>query len=204
MTTANKITILRILLIPFFVVELLYYLETGDEVNRLLALLTFAVTAILDGVDGYIARRYNQKSELGAILDPLADKLLLMSGIVTLSFNHGSYIGQIPLWLTGTIIGRDLLVLIGIAVVRFIVGKVIVRPRIMGKIATVLQMIVVLWILLDWDRDLNARWLKTWMLGAALCTGVSGLLYIWDGVKQLGSHPASSPTVKNEKTGVME
>jgi CDP-diacylglycerol--glycerol-3-phosphate 3-phosphatidyltransferase len=194
MTTANKITILRILLIPFFVVELLYYLETGDEVHRLLALLTFAVTAILDGVDGYIARRYNQKSELGAILDPLADKLLLVSAIVTLSFNHAPYLGQIPLWLTGTILGRDLLLLTGIAVVRFTVGKVIVRPRIMGKIATVLQMIVVIWILLDWDRDLNVRWLKTWMLGAAICTGMSGLLYVWDGVKQLGSHPASSPT----------
>jgi len=66
------------------------------------------------------------------------------------------------------------------------VGKVIVRPRIMGKIATVLQMIVVIWILLGWDRDLNARWLKIWTLGAAVCTGVSGLLYVWDGVKQLG------------------
>jgi CDP-diacylglycerol--glycerol-3-phosphate 3-phosphatidyltransferase len=170
----------------------------------LLALLSFAVTAILDGVDGYIARRYNQKSELGAILDPLADKLLLLSAIVTLSFNHGPYIGQIPLWLTGIIIGRDLLVLIGIAVIRFIVGKVIVRPRLMGKIATVLQMIVVFWILLDWDRDLNARWLKAWTFGAAICTGVSGLLYIWDGVKQLGSHPASLPTVKSGKTEVME
>jgi CDP-diacylglycerol--glycerol-3-phosphate 3-phosphatidyltransferase len=200
MTTANKITILRILLIPFFVVELIYYLETGNEVHRLLALLSFAVTAILDGVDGYIARRYNQKSELGAILDPLADKMLLVSGIITLSFNHGSYIGQIPLWLTGTILGRDLLLLIGIAVIRLTVGKVIVRPRFMGKIATVLQMIVVLWILLDWDRELNARWLKIWTLGAAVCTGVSGLLYIWDGVKQLGAHPASSPT----KTGATD
>ena len=204
MTTANKITILRILLIPFFVVELIYYLQTGNEVHRLLAILTFAVTAILDGVDGYIARRYNQKSELGAILDPLADKLLLVSAIVTLSFNHGPYIGQIPLWLTGTILGRDLLLLVGIAVIRLTVGKVVVRPRIMGKIATVLQMIVVLWILLDWDRDLNVRWLKVWTFGAAICTGVSGLLYIWDGVKQLGSHPASSPTVKSGRTGVME
>src|SRR5208283_4011313 len=89
MTTANKITILRILLIPFFVVELVYFIQTGDEVHRLLALLSFAVTAILDGVDGYIARRYNQKSELGAILDPLADKLLLVSGIVTLASTTG-------------------------------------------------------------------------------------------------------------------
>ncbi len=194
MTTANKVTILRILLIPFFVVVLIYYLQTGNELYRLLALLSFAVTAILDGVDGYIARHYNQKSELGAILDPLADKLLLVSAIVTLSFNHAAYIGQIPLWLTGTILGRDLLLLMGIAVIRLTVGRVIVRPRVSGKIATVLQMIVVLWILLNWDHDLSGRWLKGWTLGAAICTGISGVLYVWDGVRQLGSHPASSPT----------
>lgn len=203
MTTANKITILRILLIPFFVVETLYYVETGNEVHRLLAILSFAITAILDGVDGYIARRYNQKSELGAVLDPLADKLLLVSGVILLSFNHSPRLGQIPLWLTGIIIGRDLLVLTGIAVIRLIVGKVIVRPRVVGKIATVFQMIVILWILLDWDRDLNGRWLKLWTLGAGACTGLSGLLYVWDGVKQLGAHPASLASVKTERTGVI-
>ncbi len=199
MTTANKITILRILLIPFFVVETLYYVETGNEVHRLLAILSFAITAILDGVDGYIARRYNQKSELGAVLDPLADKLLLVSGVILLSFNHSPRLGQIPLWLTGIIIGRDLLLLTGIAVIRLIVGKVIVHPRIVGKVATVFQMIVILWILLDWDRDLNGRWLKLWILGAGACTGLSGLLYVWDGVKQLGAHPASLATVKGGK-----
>src|SRR5271170_2710938 len=136
MTTANKITILRILLIPFFVVELIYYVRTGNEIHRLLAILSFAVTAILDGVDGYIARHYYQISELGKILDPLADKLLLVSGIVTLSFNHGTFLGQIPLWLTGTIIGRDCLILIGMVVIYYIVGKVVVRPRFIGKIAT--------------------------------------------------------------------
>ena len=88
MTTANKITILRILLIPFFVFEALYYVSDGHELHRLLAILSFAVAAICDGVDGYIARRYNQRSELGAILDPLADKLLLVSGIILLSFDH--------------------------------------------------------------------------------------------------------------------
>src|SRR5438445_9801192 len=88
MTTANKITILRILLIPFFVVEVLYYVKTANEVHRLLAILSFAVAAICDGVDGYIARHYNQRSELGAILDPLADKLLLVSGVVVLGFDH--------------------------------------------------------------------------------------------------------------------
>ena len=194
MTTANKITILRILLIPFFVVELIYYVETGNEIHRFVAILSFAIAAILDGVDGYIARHYNQKSELGAILDPLADKLLLVSGIVALSFNHGTFLGQIPLWLTGTIIGRDLLILIGMVVIHLTVGKVVVHPRIIGKCATVLQMAVVIWILLKWDQDLNPLWMEFLMAGAAICTGVSGLLYVWDGVQQLGSHPASSPT----------
>jgi len=194
MTTANKITILRILLIPFFVVEVLYYVQTGNEVHHCLAILTFAVTAILDGVDGYIARHYNQKSELGAILDPLADKLLLVSGIVLLSFDHRPYLARVPLWLTGTIIGRDLLLVIGIAVIRLTVGKVNVHPRVLGKIATVLQMIVVIWILLGWENSLNARWLSVWTISAAVFTGLSGLLYVWDGVKQLGAHPASSAT----------
>ena len=192
MTTANKITILRILLIPFFVVEVLYYVKDGHEMHRLLALLSFAVAAICDGVDGYIARRYNQRSELGAILDPLADKLLLVSGIVVLSFDHRPYLETVPLWLTGTIIGRDILLLIGLVVIQLIVGKLKVRPRFVGKIATVLQMIVVLWILLKWDKN----WLSIWIICAASCTGISGLLYVWDGVRQLSAHPASSATVK--------
>ena len=196
MTTANKITILRILLIPFFVVEILYYVETGNELHRLLAILTFAVASILDGVDGYVARRYNQWSELGTVLDPLADKLLLVSGIVVLSFNHKPWLATIPLWLTGTIIGRDLVQAIGVIVVRLVVGKVIVRPRLTGKIATVLQMAVVLCILLKWT-EAHAEWLKIIGLGAGLFTGASGLLYVWDGTQQLGTHPASSPAAKS-------
>jgi CDP-diacylglycerol--glycerol-3-phosphate 3-phosphatidyltransferase len=123
MTTANKVTIFRMLLIPFFVVEVLYYVKSGNELHRFAGLATFAVAAICDGVDGYIARRYNQFSELGAILDPLADKLLLVSGVVLLSFDHGPLLGQIPLWLTGTIIGRDLLLLLGLIVIHITVGR---------------------------------------------------------------------------------
>ena len=200
MTTANKVTVLRILLIPFFVVELIYYVRTGNEFYRLAAILCFAAASILDGVDGYIARHYHQVSELGKILDPLADKLLLVSAIVTLSFNHGNYLGQIPLWLIGTIIGRDLLILIGFVVIYHFVGKVGVRPRVFGKIATVLQMAVVIMILLKWDWGQGVLWLKYIALGAAIFTGVSGLLYTWDGMKQLGSHPASSAT-KSKNTG---
>src|SRR5208283_5045847 len=189
MTTANKITILRILLIPFFVVEVLYYAENGHELNRILAIVCFAVAAICDGVDGYVARHYNQRSELGTILDPLADKLLLVSGIVVLSFDHPPYLESVPLWLTGTIIGRDSLILIGMLLIRLMVGKVKVRPRIIGKVATVLQMAVVLWILLQWPD----KWLRALSLATAITTGISGLLYVWDGSRQLSAHPSSSP-----------
>lgn len=191
MTTANKVTILRILLIPFFVIEVLYYVRTSNETHRVAALLCFAVAAICDGVDGYIARHYNQWSELGTILDPLADKLLLVSGVVVLSFDHGPQLGQIPLWLTGTIIGRDLLLAIGLGVIHVTVGKVKVRPRMTGKVATVLQMVCILWILLDWDEVGGGRWLHLWLYGAGLCTGLSGLLYVWDGVRQLSASPSS-------------
>jgi cardiolipin synthase (CMP-forming) len=190
MTTANKVTIVRILLIPFFVIEVLYYVRTGNELQRLLAIVSFGVAAVCDGVDGYIARRYNQRSELGAILDPLADKLLLVSAIVLLSFDQRPYLQSVPLWLTGTIIGRDILLLTGLIVIQMIVGKVRVKPRIVGKVATVLQMVIVLWILLKWDE----KWIIVWAVATGICTGLSGLLYVWDGTRQLSAHPASSPT----------
>ncbi len=197
MTTANKITILRIFLIPFFVVEILYFVQTGNELHRLLAILSFASASILDGVDGYVARHYNQWSELGTVLDPLADKLLLVSAIVVLSFDHTPRLAQIPLWLTGVIIGRDLMLAIGAVVVRLVVGKIVVRPHLTGKMATVFQMLVVGWILLRWDSHYEP--LHTWILGAGIYTAVSALFYIWDGTKQLSAHPSSSP-VKNKST----
>ncbi len=189
MTTANKISILRILLVPFFVTQVLYYVKHGEEMHRFLALMSFAVAAISDGVDGYIARRYNQKSELGAVLDPLADKLLLVSAVVVLSFDHEPWLEQLPLWFTGTIIGRDVVLLIGTSVVHHMVGKARVQPHFTGKIATVLQMITVLWALLKWD----ANWLFYWCIGAAVFTGFSGILYVTDGVRQLSTSPSSSP-----------
>jgi cardiolipin synthase (CMP-forming) len=191
MTTANKVTIARILLIPVFIVQVLYYFRNGRELHRVVGLLCFAVAAILDGVDGYIARRYNQKSELGAILDPLGDKLLLVSAVVLLSLHSPANLNvfRIPLWVIVTIISRDVMLLLGWALIQMICGKVNVRPRILGKLATVLQMIMVLWILLKWDE----RWMPSWTVSAAVCTGISGLLYVWDGMRQLSASPKSLP-----------
>ncbi len=165
------------------------------KIHHRVAVGAFETTAISDAVVGYIARHYHQISELGKILDPLADKLLLVSGIVVLSFNNAPYLRQIPLWLTGTIIGRDLLLAIGAVVIRAVVGKISVRPRMTGKIATVFQMLVVIWILLRWDLA-HGDVLEILVLGAGLFTIVSLFQYIFDGMKQLSEHPSSSPTQK--------
>ncbi|MFO1512653.1 MAG: hypothetical protein U1F83_07035, partial [Verrucomicrobiota bacterium] len=92
----------------------------------------------------------------------------------------------------------DLLVLVGLILIYITVGKVKVRPHFVGKIATVLQMVCVLWILLGWDIGWGVRWIGCWSIGAALCTGASGLLYVWDGVRQLSASPSSS-AVKSDK-----
>ena len=98
---------------------------------------------------------------------------------------------RIPLWLTGVIIGRDVLILIGLGVVYVTVGKVNVRPRFFGKIATVLQMVSILWLLLKWDSALDGEWFRYIAISAAVTTGISGLLYVWDGARQLASSPKS-------------
>ena len=99
---------------------------------------------------------------------------------------------HIPIWLTATIISRDLMILLGMVVIHMTCGKVAVRPHILGKVATVLQMITVLWTLLKW----NAHWLEGWSLGAAICTAISGLIYVLDGMRQLSASPKSLPTPK--------
>jgi CDP-diacylglycerol--glycerol-3-phosphate 3-phosphatidyltransferase len=206
MTTANKVTIFRILLVPFFIVQILYYADATNEAARewyrLAALLTFAVAALCDGLDGYIARRYNQRSELGAILDPLADKLLLVSAIVLLSRHDKPGLDRIPLWLTMMVIGRDVILMIGLVIIHYTCGVVKVKPHWIGKAATVLQMAVVLWIMLRWPSN----WLRIWIWGAGACTAISGLLYVFEGTRQISSSPisAAAPEQKSPAPNALE
>jgi CDP-diacylglycerol--glycerol-3-phosphate 3-phosphatidyltransferase len=190
MTTANKVTIFRILLVPFFIAQVIYYVKTGNELFRWFAIACFGVAALSDGVDGFLARHFKQRSELGAVLDPLADKILLVSGVVLLSLHNEPYLVAIPFWLTVTILSRDVLLLIGATVIHFVVGKVTVKPHLTGKAATVLQMTAVLWALFKF----NAEWFYYVCIAAALLTGFSGLLYVFDGMRQLAKHPASFPS----------
>jgi CDP-diacylglycerol--glycerol-3-phosphate 3-phosphatidyltransferase len=196
MTTANKITIIRILLIPVFVWLTLNYIrdfQRGNEREwqRVVGCLIFAVAAISDGVDGYIARRYHQKSELGSFLDPLADKALLVSAMILLSvrFKDGSPFDQLPLWFPVLVISRDFMLLTGTVLIHMLAGKVTARPRVVGKCATFFQMITLGWVLLKIERP-PYEWP---MYAAGLFTFVSGVWYIFDGVKQLSAHEAKKP-----------
>src|SRR5436853_906346 len=150
MTTANKITIVRILMIPAFVTMAIYYgqsIQRGAPLEwiRFSAIAIFLIAAISDGLDGYVARRYNQRSTLGVYLDPIADKGLLLSGIITLSISNWSQsdpeYGSFPAWFPVLVITRDAVILVGAVILHFLVGiKMRVKPNWTGKVATVCQM----------------------------------------------------------------
>jgi CDP-diacylglycerol--glycerol-3-phosphate 3-phosphatidyltransferase len=189
MTTANKITIVRIAMIPVFVLMAIYYGESvqrGDPIEwqRFAAIVIFLVAAASDGLDGYVARRYNQRSALGVILDPIADKGLLLSGIITLSITNWSEdpaYGKFPLWFPVLVITRDVVILVGSAVLHLLNGRVRVRPSWTGKVATVLQMVAIAWVMLQ----LRFIPLSYIVVAAGVFTFVSGVIYVMDGIRQL-------------------
>ena len=195
MTTANKITVIRILMIPVFVTLAIYYgqsIARGEpaEWQRFAAIVVFLVAAVSDGLDGYVARRYNQRSSLGVILDPIADKGLLLSGIITLSISNWSKtdpeFGQFPAWFPVLVITRDAVIVVGAVILHLLNGKVHVKPSWTGKVATVLQMVAIAWVMLQ----LRITPL-IWTVGAAgLFTLISGIIYVMNGVRQLqaGGH----------------
>src|SRR5213079_2759846 len=190
MTTANKITVARILMIPAFVTMAIYYgqsIQRGAplEWQRLAAIIIFLLAAVSDGLDGYVARRYNQRSSLGVILDPIADKGLLLSGIITLSISNWSNIdpeyGRFPAWFPVLVITRDAVILVGAGVLHLLNGKVHVKPSWTGKVATVLQMAAIAWVMLQL-RFLSLLYV---VLAAGIFTFISGIIYVSDGIRQL-------------------
>ncbi len=199
MTTANKITLVRILLIPAFVMMAIYYGESitrgePEEWQRYTAIAIFLLAAVSDGLDGYIARRYNQKSALGVVLDPIADKGLLLSAIITLSISNWSDVdpqyGRFPPWFPVLVISRDAVILIGSAILHLLNGKVQVQPSWTGKVATFLQMAAIAWVMLQ----LMFIPLLYVVLAAGLFTLISGVVYVMDGFRQLGALGQSNPS----------
>jgi cardiolipin synthase len=129
LTAANQLTILRMLLIPPFVILLLYG-------HRGWALITFGVAALTDLLDGLIARATGQKTTLGAWLDPMADKLLLVTMFIVLTLPGIGLVNRLPVWFTVLAISRDVAIVLTVAVVNLAVGRRTFRPSIFGKIAT--------------------------------------------------------------------
>ncbi|MBA2260571.1 MAG: CDP-alcohol phosphatidyltransferase family protein [Acidobacteria bacterium] len=128
LTAANQLTILRVLLIPAFVILLLYG-------YRGWALITFFTAGATDMLDGLIARTTGQKTDLGAWLDPMADKLLLVTMFIVLTL-PGIGANRLPLWFTILVISRDVAIVATVAVINLAVGPRTFRPSVFGKIAT--------------------------------------------------------------------
>lgn len=189
MNLANKITIFRLLLIPVFAALVLNYREMpgGEmEILRYLALLVFALASLSDAVDGFIARAFQQQTRLGSFLDPLADKLLLVTSVVLLSLKIPGLV-QLPIWFPVLVISRDLFLMVGALVVDLTTGHLKVRPNFLGKTTTVFQMATVLWILLKWPCP---HWV--WETAGVL-TFLSGVVYLMTGSRQFnGSSPSAT------------
>lgn len=140
-TVPNLLTVFRMVLIPVFV-SLLFYQRF------LLALTVFVLAGVTDGLDGLLARRFNQKSQLGTILDPIADKLLLVTSFVVLSMRAvfpqplPSHL-PVPFWVTVAVISRDVFILVGAAAINIVTGFRGFRPSLLGKINTTVQIFAI-------------------------------------------------------------
>ena len=129
LTFANQLTILRIVLIPAFVLLVVY--------GRLgAALLVFMTAGATDALDGLIARRAGQRTSLGAWLDPMADKLLLVTTFIVLTLPAIPLTNHLPLWLTVVVISRDVVILAVVAIVNLAIGPRTFRPSMLGKATT--------------------------------------------------------------------
>lgn len=185
MTVANRITLLRILLIPVFVTFAVYYGRSvsrgeSEEWLRMAAIGTFILASATDGLDGWVARRFNQKSRLGVILDPIADKGLLLAAILTLSL--GNWVYTLPVWFAVLVVAREAIVVIGFGLMKYFSHPIEVEPSLMGKAATALQMVCIAWIMLQVPYSGYVVW------AAAVLTAWSGAEYVLQGMRQFGSH----------------
>jgi cardiolipin synthase (CMP-forming) len=177
LTTANQLTILRIVFVPVFIILLAYH-EIGW------ALSTFVAAGITDVLDGIIARRFGQKTSIGAVLDPLADKLLMTSSILLLSLPQMEFMNIIPRWLMILIIFRDMFILLVSLIVVLMVGWRVFTPTPYGKASTVMQVLTVLAVLYANWRHTTVSELQIVFYMTGLMTAFSGLHYLVRGLRQ--------------------
>jgi CDP-diacylglycerol--glycerol-3-phosphate 3-phosphatidyltransferase len=154
MTFASKITVTRILMVPVFAVFAVAYgisVKSGhpDESLRWWALGIFVTAASSDGLDGWIARRFNQMSKFGAYIDPIADKVLLLTGVLVLTFmDWGENGWSLPGWFAVIVFLRDTIIMVGVKCLQVRRYDVHIAPHWSGKICTVTQMFALGWVML--------------------------------------------------------
>jgi cardiolipin synthase len=174
MTIPNLITAFRIILVPVFVIYLI-----NDRLSS--ALVIFLICMISDGIDGMVARLFNQKSRLGAYLDPLADKTLLVTAFVLLGVR-----GYLPSWLTVTAIARDVMILLGVLVFHLNRLELRIRPSAVSKINTCFQFITLSMVLLKGFLLLPSAIYEALYYITATLTIISGLHYMQYGLRAMG------------------
>jgi len=189
MTIPNLITAFRIILVPVFVIYLI-----NDRLNA--ALIVFLVCMVSDGIDGMVARVFNQKSRLGAYLDPLADKTLLVTAFVLLGVR-----GYLPSWFTVTAIARDVMILLGVVVIHLNRLELKIRPSAVSKINTCLQFITLSVVLLKGYILLPPVVYQLLYYITAALTITSGLHYMQYGLKIMGEGNSTGRGGMGEKSG---
>ena len=178
LTLANQLTILRIVFVPVFIILLVY--------GRLgWALAVFAVAGLTDGLDGIIARRFGQKTSVGTILDPIADKLLMTSSIVVLALPQIEFINPIPLWLMLLIIFRDVFILLGSLAFILTHGFRVFPPTMYGKASTAFQLLTVFAVLFYNWIGVHESGLDFLFITTGLLTVISGVQYLGAGIRLL-------------------
>jgi CDP-diacylglycerol--glycerol-3-phosphate 3-phosphatidyltransferase len=194
----NRITIGRMLLIGPFVVCLLNQDEPGREWLRWVAIGMFALMAISDFLDGYLARRLDDLSDLGKFLDPLADKLLITTAVVILCTtgvrlpDADDGVMRLPNWVAVATIGKDLIVCVGFCVILLVTGKPHIETRLLGKLCTAVQLVLVLAMLVAADMPTGfLRWPEILWVVATVLAAAAALDYLRQGTRHLARFAAS-------------
>lgn len=172
MTPANQLTLLRVVLIPAFVILVVYgYLGW--------ALIVFITAGITDALDGLAARWSGEKTSLGAWLDPAADKLLLVTTFIVLTLPGLGLANRLPIWLTVLIIFRDVGIVLTVAVVNLAIGPRTFRPSIFGKVATATYILTACFAMLYNYRGYRSAVVDVFIYASLVITLVSAFHYVW-------------------------
>jgi cardiolipin synthase len=171
MTPANQLTLLRVVLIPAFVILVVYgYLGWGRVV--------VATAGLTDALDGLIARWSGQRTSLGAWLDPMADKLLLVTTFVVLTIPGLGLSNRLPVWLTVLIISRDVVIVVTVAIVNLAIGPRTFRPSIYGKVATATYIVTAVVAMFFNYLGYHSLFVDACVYASLAITLISGLHYI--------------------------